>query len=157
MKLSQIKRYLSGMESDVFKLEDGISVPEHFHVIEAGMVTNKSIDCGGNVRHEDTVTFQLWDADDYEHRVKPQKLLNIIELSEKVLGIEDGEIEVEYQQQTIGKYGLDFIGKIFILTSKQTACLAMDACGIPQQKQKLNLQDLSKDTTSCCTPGGNCC
>jgi hypothetical protein len=34
--------------------------------------------------------------------------LDIIELSEKILGIEDYEIEVEYQAETIGKYDLSF-------------------------------------------------
>jgi hypothetical protein len=42
---------------------------------------------------------------------------------------------VEYQAETIGKYDLGFNGKILLL-NKQTACLAEDACGIPQEKQK---------------------
>lgn len=41
--------------------------------------------------------FQLWDANDFDHRLKPQRFLNIIGLSEKVLGIGVLEIEVEYQ------------------------------------------------------------
>ena len=35
--------------------------------------------------------------------------------------MEDLEIEVEYQVNTIGKYELDFNGTNFILTAKQTA------------------------------------
>lgn len=61
------------------------------------------------------MNFQLWNADDFEHRLKPNKLLNIIKLSEEKLGIGDFEIEVEYQSDTIGKYDLDFNGKTFVL------------------------------------------
>jgi hypothetical protein len=100
------------------------------------------------------VNFQLWDANDYEHRLKPTKLLNIIRLSEEKLGIEDGEIEVEYQGETIGKFDLDFDGQHFILKNKQTACLASDACGIPAEKQKVKLSELN---SACCTPNSGCC
>ena len=156
MKLSEIKKQLGTLENVAFVLPNGTYVPEHFHVTEVGLITKNFIDCGGKVRTETVVNFQLWDANDFEHRLKPQKLLNIIELSEKVLGIEDFEIEVEYQAQTIGKYDLDFNGKDFVLLNKQTACLAQDQCGIPSEKQKVRLSDM-KNEPSCCTPGGSCC
>jgi hypothetical protein len=82
--------------------------------------------------------------------------LDIITLSEKVLGIDDYEIEVEFQAETIGKYDLTFNGKDFTLLNKQTACLAEDACGIPQEKQKIKLVEISSQANSC-TPGGGCC
>jgi len=156
MKLSQVKNILKSVEVVNFILEDGTSVPEHFHVTEVGLITKNFIDCGGTVRKETVVNFQLWDANDFEHRLKPQKLLNIIELSEKVLGIEDFEIEVEYQAQTIGKYDLDFNGNDFILRNKKTACLAQDQCGIPSEKPKVRLSEMN-NAASCCTPGGSCC
>ncbi|RYD79810.1 MAG: hypothetical protein EOP55_03885, partial [Sphingobacteriales bacterium] len=95
-------------------------------------------------------------ANDTEHRLKPAKLLNIINLSEEKLGIGNLEIEVEYQSHTIGKYDLGFNGKDFELISKTTACLAPDSCGIPQNKQKIILSQL-KPESACCTPGGGCC
>lgn len=101
------------------------------------------------IRTEKTVNFQLWNADDFEHRLKPRKLLNIIKLSEDKLGIEDSEIEVEYQSETIGKYDLEFNGKIFILKNKTTACLAQDACGISENKA-------AKESSEC-TPNSGCC
>ena len=106
MKLSQIKAHLNTTETVDFKLQNGTSVPEHFHVTEIGVVTKHFIDCGGTIRNEKTANFQLWDANDTDHRLKPGKLLNIIALSEKVLEMEDLEIEVEYQTNTIGKYSL---------------------------------------------------
>lgn len=156
MKLSQIKKILATVETVNFKLPNGTFVPEHFHVTEVGLITKNFIDCGGTVRKETVVNFQLWNANDFEHRLKPQKLRHIIELSEKVLGIEDSEIEVEYQDNTIGKYDLDFDGTDFVLVNKQTACLAQDQCGIPQEKPKVRLSDLNNET-NCCTPNGGCC
>lgn len=155
MKLSEVKTILSTAETVNFKLEDGTAVPEHFHVTEVGVVSKHFIDCGGVVRTEQKVNFQLWDANDFEHRLKPQKLLNIIALSEEKLGIEDFEIEVEYQSQTIGKYSLSFNGKDFVLNNMQTACLASDACGVPPEKQRIRLTHLP--TNNACTPGGGCC
>ena len=157
MKLSDLKNILPQLQTLKFKLENGAPVPVHFHVTEVGLITKNFIDCGGTVRKETVVNFQLWDANDYEHRLKPQKLIHIIELSEKILGIEDHEIEVEYQDTTIGKYDLDFNGKNFILLNKQTACLAQDQCGIPSDKSKVELSQLNADKTNSCTPGGSCC
>lgn len=157
MKLSEVKQILPTLENVEFQLENGTFVPEHFHVTEVGIISKSFIDCGGTIRNEKTVSFQLWNADDFEHRLKPNKLLNIIRLSEDKLGIEDFEIEVEYQNETIGKYDLDFNGQTFVLKNKTTACLAQDNCGIPpQQKQKINLSEL-KTESSCCTPDSGCC
>lgn len=152
MNLSQIKNLLPTIEKLVFQLENGTFVPEHFHVTEVGIITKHFIDCGGTIRTEKVANFQLWDANDFDHRLKPTKLLNIIKLSEEKLQLEDLEIEVEYQGTTIEKYGLNFNGKNFILTSKQTNCLAQDKCGIPTEKLKTNQTE-----KSCCTPGGGCC
>ncbi|MFV0178052.1 DUF6428 family protein [Empedobacter falsenii] len=154
MTLEQIKEILPTLENVEFQLENGTFVPEHFHVTEVGQITKNFIDCGGTIRNEKVVNFQLWNADDYEHRLKPGKLLNIIKLSEEKLGIENAEIEVEYQAETIGKFDLDFNGKSFVLKNKTTACLAEDACGIPSQKQKVNLSELNN---TCCTPNSGCC
>ncbi|MGZ3861774.1 MAG: DUF6428 family protein [Bacteroidia bacterium] len=157
MKLSDLKKQLETVNEINFELPDGTFVPKHFHVTEVGQVNKHFIDCGGTVRKEKAVNFQLWEAGDFDHRLAPQKLVNIIGLSEKTLGIEDAEIEVEYQSNTIGKYGLEFNGKNFVLTTKQTACLASDSCGIPAEKLKVKLSDLQTQSKSCCTPGGGCC
>jgi hypothetical protein len=156
MKLSQVKNILKTVETVVFTLPNGTPVPEHFHVTEIGMITKNFIDCGGTVRKESVISFQLWQANDFNHRLKPTKLLKIIELSEKTLGIEDFEIEVEYQESTIGKYNLEFDGKNFVLLNKNTACLAQDQCGITTEKPKMKLSTITKQSNSC-TPGGSCC
>lgn len=156
MKLSEIKTHLATAEAVNFQLPDGSFVPEHFHVTEVGLIDKHFIDCGGTERREKVANFQLWDADDTEHRLKPQKLIHIINLSEKLLGMPDLEIEVEYQSHTIGKYDLDFNGTDFLLLSKQTNCLAKENCGLPETQQKTDVSG-SGQTNQRCTPGGKCC
>ena len=157
MKLSEVKQILDSTDSVNFKLENGTKVPEHFHVTEVGVITKHFVDCGGTVRNEKVANFQLWNANDTDHRLKPKKLLDIIVLSEKVLGMEDLEIEVEYQAKTIGKYELAFNGQDFVLQNKQTNCLAQDSCGIPTEKLKVNISQITSNISDCCTPGGGCC
>lgn len=156
MKLSEVKSKLQTIEALDFELPNGQLVPKHFHVTEVGVLTKDFIDCGGTVRHEKTVSFQLWEAGDYDHRLAPQKLVSIIELAQKVLGIGDWEVEVEYQAETIGKFALEFNNGHFVLAAKSTNCLASDACGVPTEKVKLQMADL-QDKNNSCTPGGGCC
>jgi hypothetical protein len=155
MKLSEIKNHLKNLEQIAFKLPNGGLVANHFHVTEVGKVTKSFIDCGGKVRNEEVINFQLWEENDYDHRLHPERLVAIIELSEKLFKFDDLEIEVEYQgKETIGKYGLDFDGTNFLLTSKLTACLAKDACGIPQEKPRIKISDIQN---SSCSPNSGCC
>lgn len=154
MTILEIKKILKNSSTISFKLPDGSLVPNHFHVTEVGKVTKDFIDCGGTRRSEVKANFQLWEANDYDHRLHPEKLLNIIKLSEDLLTIEDIEIEVEYQGSTIGKYDLGHDGTQFLLESTKTACLALDQCGSPTEKPKFDLSSLSATT---CTPGSGCC
>lgn len=155
MKLSEFKKSLNALDALTFIQPNGKPVPVHFHITEAGLSTKHFIDCGGTVRNENTVNFQLWEASDFDHRLSSQKLLGIIELSEKVLPLGDFEVEVEYQTDTIGRYGVEFNGSEFILTSKQTDCLAKENCGAP--KEKRSLSDLQTKASACCSPGTGCC
>ncbi len=157
MKLSEVKEALNTMESIFFQLPNHSFVPAHFHITEVGLITKNFIDCGGVIRQEKTINFQLWEANDFEHRLAPSKLLGIIEKSEEIFNFSDLDIEVEYQTDTIGKFGLDFDGISFHLTNKQTACLAEDACGISPSKQKIKLVELGSNTAASCSPGGKCC
>ena len=157
MKLSEVKSKLENLSEVVFELPNGNIVPKHFHVTEVGKISKKFIDCGGTVREENVINFQLWEANDYDHRLAPEKLINIIELSEKVLLLDDLTVEVEYQAETIGKYHLDFESGNFKLKTTQTDCLAKDNCGIPTEKIKVKMADLQNASASCCTPNSGCC
>lgn len=155
MKLSEFKKQLKELRELMFKLPNGQAVPSHFHVTEVGLVNKSFIDCGGVMRQEKKVNFQLWEAEDYDHRLSPSKLLNIIEMAEQKLNLQDEAIEVEYQGNTIEVYGVEFVTGGFELTSKFTDCLAKDNCGVEVPKQKVRLADLN--TNNSCSPGGGCC
>lgn len=158
MTLSAIKSELQKSTTIAFQLPNGELVAPHFHVTEVGKVTKHFIDCGGSVRTEEMANFQLWEANDYDHRLHPEKLISIIELSEKVLGIPDLEIEVEYQMKdSIGKFGLEFDGTHFQLTRKLTDCLAKDNCGIPENQLHPKVGQWKAKATSCCAPDSKCC
>jgi len=147
MKLLEFKTILKTKDTIAFQLPNGQLVPSHFHVTEVGGVEKNFIDCGGIIRKENRVNFQLWEANDYDHRLHPEKLVNIIDLSVEKLGLTDQEIEVEYQGETIGKYFLAYNGENFLLTKTLTDCLAKDNCGIPVETVENNT----------CIPGGGCC
>lgn len=157
MKLSEIKSELKKLSTIAFQLPNGELVPNHFHVTEVGKVTKNFIDCGGVVRKEELANFQLWKANDNDHRLHPEKLCHIIELSEEKLQIPDLEIEVEYQmKETIGKFDLAFDGTNFLLISKLTDCLAKDKCGILEEKLKVKMSEWKPKAVSC-IPNSGCC
>ena len=157
MKLSQFKQHLDNVAQLNFVQPNGSLVPKHFHITEAGLTTKHFVDCGGTIRLEKTISFQVWTANDFEHRLEPQKLKSIIAIAEPLFGNEDLEIEIEFQQDTICRFGLDFDGSNFLLTTKQTDCLAKDQCGIPPDKLKVKLSDLQTPKNSFCSPSSGCC
>lgn len=154
MKLSEFKDQLSGLQEIAFELPNGNLVPEHFHVTEVGKITKRFIDCGGTLRDEEKISFQLWEENDYNHRLHPEKLIRIIDLAINKLELPDAEIEVEYQGESINKFELGFNGTNFLLLNTQTDCLAREKCGVPAQKPKVKLSELQN---SCCTPDSGCC
>ena len=147
MKLSDLKTALSYLNKVEFLLPNGEVVPPHFHVTEVGSVTRKYIDCGGTKREESAVTMQLFVATDIDHRLSPQKFLSIIEMAEKNLDLENTEVEVEYQGNSIEVYHLQFVNGQLKLKPTFTDCLAKDQCGIP----------VLESAGSSCTPGSGCC
>jgi hypothetical protein len=154
MKLSDFKIHISKVDKVNFQLENGTFLPSHFHITEIGLSNKKFIDCGGVIRNENLISFQLWHANDFNHRLKPKNVLEIISIAENAIISEDLEIEVEYQDSTIGKYNVSFDGKNFILLNKNTNCLAEDQCGIEIKKPKISLSQLQ---TSNCSPDSDCC
>lgn len=157
MKIQEFKNHLKSLETIQFILPNGEFIPEHFHITEIGKKTKHFIDCGNTIRKESFITFQLWYANDYEHRLSPHKLFKIINASEPLFDNENLEIEVEYQTNlTIGIFGLEFQEGIFYLTPKYTTCLATDYCGIPRKKTKISLRDLNKINSCCSTNSNNC-
>lgn len=148
MTLSQLLEILSRSTEISFKLPDGRLVPRHFHVTEVAKIHKEFIDCGGKRREENKISLQLWEENDYDHRLHPEKLVHILNLTKDRLGLEDHEVVVEYQGDTISTYDLEHDPESgFLLSSKQTACLAREACAIP----------IAESAGSGCSPKSNCC
>ncbi len=157
MKLSEFKNRLAQVENFAIQLPNGTFVPAHFHITEMGLLTKNFIDCGNTIRQEKLITFQVWFAGDLEHRLTTDKVFKIIQASENLFQNQDLELEVEYQMETtIGKFGLDFTNGNFVLTPKETTCLANDHCGIPAEKMKVSLKDMQSQT-ACCSSITGCC
>jgi|TARA_R110000824_G_scaffold4340_1_gene21031 hypothetical protein len=143
MKLKEFKeRLILGLVNPtqplLFKLEDGTIIPPYFHITEMGLKMKHFVDCGGTVRTEQWITFQIWTADDFDHRLTPQQLIELIHKNEGLFKQPELEVEMEYQTNTIGSYSLNIDptnSLTYILNSKKTNCLAPDKCGITQDRK----------------------
>lgn len=153
MKLSEFKSHLSNVENLNLIQHDGTPVPSHFHITEAGLLTKHFIDCGKTIHTKKSAVFQVWSAEDVWHRLKPKTVISIIDKSHKVFQGEDPEVEIEYQTDTVGKFGLEFDGNRFMLTTKKTECLAKETCGVKPTQTATTEQE----TSACCEPSGGCC
>jgi hypothetical protein len=151
MTLKDFKIFLNHMDSIEFILPDGEKVMPHFHITEVGQLDRFFVDCGGTVRKTSKVNFQLYVANDLDHRLESKKLLKIIQDSETKLGINELlEIQVEYQGRSIELYEVAYEFGKFNLLSTLTDCLAKDKCGIPEK----SIVENPKPT---CIPGSGCC
>lgn len=119
-------------------LPTGDLIEECFHVTEIGRIDKNFIDCGGTIRSSSVCVFQLWIADDVDHRLKTTKLSKIIEMSMPILISDELSIEFEFESEytnSICHYLLDNVGLnkdkiVLFLTPKRTGCLAPDKCGV---------------------------
>ncbi|CAN5314277.1 DUF6428 family protein [soil metagenome] len=153
LSVKGLKNALRQTDSLHFRLSDGESLPLHFHITEAGLVTKHFIDCGGTIRKESALTMQIWYSDDLHHRLTPATFLKILDKAEPFFGDEDLPVEIEYQTSTIGKYNLEFDDSNFQLIPKQTDCLAKNQCGT-DNKSHINHKHINADE---CVPATGCC
>lgn len=84
MTLSEFVNQVKKSQALVFIEPNGNIVPSHFHITEVGLTTKHFIDCGGTERKEHTVSFQLWIADDIDHRLSSEKLIGIIQKASSI-------------------------------------------------------------------------
>ena len=153
MNLAEFKERLTrggNNQNLLFKLEDGTIIPPYFHITEMGLKMKHFVDCGGTVRTEQWINFQIWTADDFDHRLTSQTLLQLIVKNEGLFKQPYIEIEMEYQTNTIGSYSLKIDPtneSTYILVPKKTNCLAPDKCGVTPQT---NQADTPKCGPSCC-------
>ena len=151
MTLKEFKSSLENRKELSFIIENGIKIPAYFHITEMGVKTKQFMDCGGVMRKDSKITFQLWTSDDYDHRLSSYKLSGIIKKAESLIKeeLDNFEIEMEYQDYTIGIYSVNLIDDKYILEPTLTDCLAKEACGINEPKQEI-------ETSECCASDGCC-
>ena len=151
MTLQEFKKSLENRSDLSFIIENGIKIPAYFHITEMGVKTKYFIDCGGVMRKDSKITFQLWTSDDYEHRLSCYKLSAIIKKAELLIkeDLDNLEIEMEYQDYTICLYSVNLIDNQYILEPILTDCLSKEACGIDEPKQEI-------EASECCTSDGCC-
>jgi hypothetical protein len=133
-----------------FLLPDGGLIPAHAHITEVGRVDKTFLDCGGTARRASSLCLQTWVADDEDHRLTAGKLADIIDRAAPILGNDDLEAEIEYENAFISQFPIESAAPrdgaiIFTLSTKHTDCLAKDICLPMPQKN-----------SSCCT-GSGCC
>jgi len=152
MKLSEFKSHLQRTPNDElrFALPDGGVIEAHAHITEVGRVDKAFVDCGGTVRRLAYCSLQAWVADDTDHRLLPGKLAAIIEKAAPILGDEDLDVEIEYQDGLISQFPVEAVSNaegalIFNLSVKNTDCLAREFC----------LSNANEEG-SCCGTGGRC-
>jgi len=136
-----------------FILPDGGLVPIHAHITEVGRVDKTFLDCGATLRKLSHLCLQSWVADDTDHRLPAGKLAEIIERAAPILGEEDLEVELEYEDGFISQFPLESArieGQVlvFSLGTKHTDCLAKEIC-LPPAKA-------DGEESSCCS-GTGCC
>jgi Family of unknown function (DUF6428) len=135
-----------------FILPDGGLIPLHAHITEVGRVDKTFLDCGATVRKVSYLCLQSWVANDVEHRLPAGKLAEIIERAAPILGNDDLEVELEYEDGVITQFPVVSIAsdlnKLVIgLGVKHTDCLAKDVCLPPPKDEEIS---------SCCS-GAGCC
>ena len=153
MTIQELKKSLIGSEGKFITLvlPDETTVPAHFHFTEVGYIKKEFVDCGGERRTDEKCLLQVWVAGDLDHRVRVKTLLEIFKNGDTVLPSEDLLVEIEYEHPHVSQFALSEVlneseAVVLVFENKHTACLAQEACGIP---------DTEDD--SCCSTSTGCC
>ncbi len=136
--LFELKKVDGGLNISIFT-PSGLSIPSHFHITEIGRTTKNFVDCGGTRRSDSHTSFQVWVANDKDHRLTVDKFIKIIEAGSDL--VEEGDQAIfEYDSgHSISLYGIEMIQTLesivnIFLSKTTTNCLAQDKCGINLNK-----------------------
>jgi hypothetical protein len=104
-------------------------------------IDKRFVDCGGTFRSDSFCRLQTWMADDFDHRLRADKLLRILDKAASFLGTDEIEVDVEYELGVIthspvvsATISPDAI--LFNLEERRTACLAPEKCLPPAEFRK---------------------
>lgn len=143
-------------------------VAPSYHITEIKQAPITSVDCGGVKNEWTEIILQLMEPANQQQlrAMKVRKALSIIDIVEKVMPLDvNGEVRIEFgnsefdtRQLSLSDFILDAENLVVNLSPVSVQCKANDrggSCGTPV-KQKVQLKDLTTES-SCCTPGGGCC
>lgn len=162
MTLSELKNLLAENESRAFRLilPDGSDIPHAFHVTEVGHVKKTFIDCGGTLREVTTCQLQVWLGGDEDHRLETAKMAGILRKAASFLTDDSVPVEIEYEHEFLSQYPITHHevseeAITLFLTTKHTACLAPELCGLPPMPGAGKFSTSSR-SSNCCGPSGCC-
>lgn len=118
-----------------WQLPCGSIIPKHYHITEVGKSNKELIDCVGSCRIVKSCFFQIWLANDTEHRLKTSKLLLILNIAKNKKIIDENlNVEIEYEKEAVSQYPIfNFEVKenevLFELGQKHTSCSDPVKCG----------------------------
>lgn len=151
MKLRDLQDVLEKHPSTFprFVLPDDDSIPAHAHISEVGHVVRHFIDCGGITGKEEKVLLQTHIGDDTDHRLRSNRLAEILRLGNRVLPSADLDVDVEYDCCVVAQYPvaeakLEGQHLNLILNPGRTRCRARE------RRQ-------SKTADDCCASSATCC
>jgi len=154
MKTSDLKTILRNHPKYhlAFILPSGKSIPIHAHITEVGRVDKTFLDCGATIRKISCLSLQSWVADDTDHRLPAEILADIIDRAAPILGEDDLDVEIEYEDGFITQFPVESAKQqgdllVFTLGTKHTDCLAKEIC-LPPPKD---------DEGSSCCSNTDCC
>ena len=106
MKLHELVAALQKSPSTFprFVLPDGDYIPAHAHVTEVGHLVRKFIDCGGMTGKEEKVVLQTHVGDDTDHRLRSDRLGEILRLGNRVIPSADLDVNIEYDCCVVAQY-----------------------------------------------------
>jgi hypothetical protein len=152
-----------------FQYADDKRVSASYHITEIKQAPITSVDCGGVMNSWTEIIIQLMEptVKQQERPMKVRKALSIIELVEKslplnphgIVKIEFGNSEFDTRQLHPADLIVDDGELVVDLRPGMVQCKAIErggSCGVPAEKSKLELKNITT-SAACCTPGAGCC
>ena len=96
----------------LFKLEDGSIIPPYFHITEMGLKIKHFVDCGGTLRTEQYITFQIWTIGTYSLNLDPTNDLTYILKPKKTNCLAPDKCGITQERQTfLSGYDMENVRK----------------------------------------------
>ncbi|RXG23506.1 DUF6428 family protein [Leeuwenhoekiella aequorea] len=151
MKVSEFKEYLFKAIKIGFELPNGKLIPAHYNMAELLIRKDTYVDKDKKINNREYVILNFKNLDRYNHRLNPNKILELIEKYEEILPISQFDIEVAYFEECLKLYHLEIGAKYLKLIN---TVLDYQELTANQHKTNTPLVDAAADPS---LPGNGCC